>query len=275
MRAKTFIAAGGAIGTPALLLRSKVPDPHGIVGKRTFLHPTVVSAAMMPERVDGFAGAPQTIYSDHFLDTLPLDGPIGYKLEAPPLHPILVATTLPGFGAAHAGWMRDLPHMQVLIALMRDGFHTRKRWRLGRLAGRRHAGARLSAQRLFLERRAARVATMAEIQFAAGAKTVMPVQELGAHYSTWGEAKAGIEAATLAPLGDHRGQRACHGRLPARARRRSAPWSIRPGVTTSSTIFTYSTGRSFPRASAPIRNCRSTAIVAKLASDLALPAEAG
>ena len=53
-------------------------------GKRTFLHPSVVSAALMPERVDGFAGRPQSIYSDHFLDTQPIDGPIGYKLEAPP-----------------------------------------------------------------------------------------------------------------------------------------------------------------------------------------------
>src|SRR5439155_25166646 len=123
VRARTFIAAAGPIGSPALLLRSELPDPYGTIGKRTFLHPTVVSAALMPERVDGFAGAPQTIYSDHFLDSMPLDGPIGYKLEAPPLHPILVATTLPAFGAAHAGWMRDLPHMQVVIALLRDGFH--------------------------------------------------------------------------------------------------------------------------------------------------------
>ena len=33
----------------------------------------------------------------------------GYKLEAPPLHPILAAITLPGHGAAHARWMRELP----------------------------------------------------------------------------------------------------------------------------------------------------------------------
>ena len=113
VRARAFVAAAGAIGTPALLLRSRVPDPHGVVGKRTFLHPTVVSAALMPERIDGFAGAPQTIYSDHFLDTLPLDGPMGYKLEAPPLHPMLTAITLPNDGDAHAQWMRDFRNLQV------------------------------------------------------------------------------------------------------------------------------------------------------------------
>src|SRR5258708_2817361 len=39
VRARAFVCSGGAIGTPALLLRSRVPDPHSIVGKRTFLHP--------------------------------------------------------------------------------------------------------------------------------------------------------------------------------------------------------------------------------------------
>jgi choline dehydrogenase-like flavoprotein len=95
VRARTFVSAAGAIGSPALLLRSALPDPFAFVGLRTFLHPTVVSAALMRERVDGFAGAPQTIYSDHFLDGAAVDGPIGFKLEAPPVHPVLAAITLP------------------------------------------------------------------------------------------------------------------------------------------------------------------------------------
>jgi choline dehydrogenase-like flavoprotein len=40
LRAAHFVLAGGAINTPALLLRSQAPDPHGLLGKRTFLHPT-------------------------------------------------------------------------------------------------------------------------------------------------------------------------------------------------------------------------------------------
>ena len=123
VRARAFVAAAGAIGTPALLLRSGTPDPHGVLGKRTFLHPVLVCAARMPERIDPYYGAPQSVYSDHFLDTMPPEGPMGYKLEAPPVHPILGAITLPGYGAAHAAWMRDLPHMHVLLALTRDGFH--------------------------------------------------------------------------------------------------------------------------------------------------------
>ena len=199
VRAKTFIAAGGAIGTPALLLRSRVPDPHGVVGKRTFLHPTVVSAALMPERIDGFAGAPQTIYSDHFLDVAP-GGPIGYKLEAPPIHPVLAAITLPGQGDAHARWMRELAHMQVVIALLRDGFHADSP---GGSVALRDDGTPVLDYPLndyFWEGARRAFATMAEIQFASGATTVMPVHASGASFNRWLDAREAIAALALAPL---------------------------------------------------------------------------
>ena len=200
VRAGTFIAAGGAIGTPALLLRSRAPDPAAIVGKRTFLHPTVVSAALMPHRVDGYAGAPQTVYSDHFLDSLPVDGPIGYKLEAPPLHPVLVATTLSGDGASHARWMRELPRMQVLIALMRDGFHAQSEGGTVSLQGDGTPSLDYPLNDYFWDGARRALATMAEIQFAAGATAVMPVHAAGASYANWSEAQSGVAGLPLKPL---------------------------------------------------------------------------
>jgi hypothetical protein len=123
LRARHFVLAGGAINSPALLLRSKAPDPSAMLGKRTFLHPTLISAAFFPQRVEGWAGAPQTVYSDHFLHTQAIDGALGYKLEAPPLHPVLLSTTMAGFGAGHAALMRQFPQLQGMLALLRDGFH--------------------------------------------------------------------------------------------------------------------------------------------------------
>jgi len=199
VRAKTFIAAAGAIGTPALLLRSNVPDPHGVVGKRTFLHPTVVSAALMPERVAGFAGAPQSIYSDQFLGGA-TDGPIGYKLEAPPIHPVLAAITLPGLGPAHARWMHELPHLQVIIALLRDGFH---RDSPGGKVVLRSDGSPLLEYGLndyFWDGARRALATMAQIQFAAGATSVMPVHGSATSFTRWPEARQAIAALPLAPL---------------------------------------------------------------------------
>jgi choline dehydrogenase-like flavoprotein len=199
VRARAYVAAAGAIGTPALLLRSRVPDPHEIVGKRTFLHPTVVSAALMPDAVAGYSGAPQTVYSDHFLDALPPEGPIGYKLEAPPIHPILAAITLPNHGAVHAGWMRELPRLQVLIALLRDGFHPES---TGGTVSLRDDGTPVLDYPFtpYLwdgARRALR--SMAEIQFAAGATRVMPVHGNGTGYPTWAAAQAAIVGYALGP----------------------------------------------------------------------------
>jgi choline dehydrogenase-like flavoprotein len=198
--ARHFVVAAGAIGSPAVLLRSHVPDPHFTLGRRTFLHPTVVSAAVMPSPVNGYAGAPQTIYSDHFLDSVPLAGPVGYKLEAPPVHPILAGITLPGFGNDHGGWMREFPNLQVVIALLRDGFHERSPG--GRVRLRQDGSPVLDypmGEYLFEGMRRAFL-TMAEIQFAAGAKTVMALHEDASPSTNWAQARAAIQALPMAAL---------------------------------------------------------------------------
>jgi choline dehydrogenase-like flavoprotein len=193
LRAKHFVVAGGAINSPALLMRSGAPDPHGLLGKRTFLHPTLISAGIFPQRVDAWAGAPQTVYSDHFLHTAPIDGAIGYKLEAPPLHPVLLSTTLNGFGQQHAEMMRQFPHIQGMLALLRDGFHAESPGGAVQLKD----GAAVLDYPLndFLWDGARRaLLTMAEIQFAAGAKAVQPAHESAPPYASWAEAKRGIAA---------------------------------------------------------------------------------
>jgi choline dehydrogenase-like flavoprotein len=200
LRARHYVLAAGAIGTPAILLRSALPDPHAAVGRRTLLHPTLVSAAVMPQRVDGHAGAPQTIYSDHFLDTLAPTGAAGFKLEAPPIHPILGGITLPGFGTAHAKWMASFPHLQVVIALLRDGFHPDSPG--GRVVLRNDGSAVLDySMTPYLWEGARRaLLTMAEIQFAAGAQHVMPMHEEAVPHASWAEAKAAIAALPMASV---------------------------------------------------------------------------
>jgi choline dehydrogenase-like flavoprotein len=200
IRAKSFVSAAGAIGTPALLMRSNAPDPRALLGKRTFLHPTVVSASVMPHRVDAHAGAPQTVYSDHFLDTLAPDGPIAFKLEAPPVHPILAAITLPGHGESHAAMMRRFPNLHVLIALLRDGFHDQSAGGVVRLRddGTPVLDYPLNGYVFDGVRRAFRA--MAELQFAAGAKQVMPIHGAGRTHASFAEARAAIDRLALAPL---------------------------------------------------------------------------
>ncbi len=200
LRARHFVLAGGAIGTPALLMRSAAPDPHQRLGGRTFLHPTVVSAALMDGLVEGYAGAPQTIYSDHFLDDRPVDGPYGYKLEVPPLHPVLVATTLHGFGPAHAALMRSLPRVQVILALLRDGFNDASKGGQVRLRGDGTPMLDYPLDEMLWEGARRALASMAEIQFAAGAKRVYAVHEACAGWDDWSAARAGIAALEMRPL---------------------------------------------------------------------------
>jgi len=200
LRARHFVVAGGAIGSPALLLRSGVPDPYRLLGKRTFLHPVVISSALMPERIAGYAGAPQSIYSDHFLQQGPLDGPLGFKLETPPLHPVLFATTLQGFGAEHARLMREFPQVNALLALLRDGFHPDSQGGQVRLGKDGLPVLDYPLNDVIWEGARRALLAMAEIQFAAGARWVTPVHETAPGYSSWAEAQRGLAELPLAPL---------------------------------------------------------------------------
>ncbi|GAB4345295.1 MAG: GMC family oxidoreductase [Gammaproteobacteria bacterium] len=192
VRARHFVLAAGAIGSPALLMRSALPDPHGRVGRRTFLHPVAVSVATMPEPVEAYSGAPQSIYSDHFLWWDGATGRCGYKLEVPPVYPLLAATVAPDFGRKHRGFMRDFPHLQVVIALTRDGFNEASRG--GRVELNRYGDPVLDypigefiwdgLRRAYL--------SMAELQFAAGARKVYPIHEDARSYTRWAEARREI-----------------------------------------------------------------------------------
>ncbi len=200
IRARHFVVAGGAINSPALLLRSNAPDPHKLLGTRTFLHPTVANHAQMPAPVEGWAGAPLSVFSDHFLHQGPVDGPVGYKLEVAPVHPGFAMTNLGGIGPTLAERAQLMPYANVMIGLLRDGFHAESE---GGTVGLKSDGSpqlryALSAYLLDGARRAH--LSMSEIQFAAGAKTVRPVHELAADYRSWAEAKAAIQQLPYRPF---------------------------------------------------------------------------
>ncbi|MFZ4478972.1 MAG: GMC family oxidoreductase N-terminal domain-containing protein [Rhodoferax sp.] len=192
IKAKHYIACGGAINTPALLLRSQLPDPHQRLGRRTLLHPVVVSLALMPERIDPFYGTPQSIASDHFQWNHGASGPMGYKLEVPPLAPGLTASAFNSVGQALRSDMAALAHANGMLALLRDGFVPESEGGSVRLAadGSPILDYELTeyawdgARRAFL--------SMVEAQFAAGARKVRPGHIDAPHYSSWSEARQAI-----------------------------------------------------------------------------------
>lgn len=197
VRARHYVLAGGGINTPAILLRSKAPDPHNRLGRRTFLHVVNFSAAQFERRIDPYYGAPQSVYSDQFQWSGGVSGPMSYKLEVPPLHPALAAILLGGYGAESAARMQQLPHTNMMLALMRDGFHPDSA--AGRVELRKDGTPVLDYQMTDYAWDGIRRAfhSMAEIQFAAGAKAVLPLHADASYATTWRAARAQIERLDL------------------------------------------------------------------------------
>jgi choline dehydrogenase-like flavoprotein len=198
--ARHYVLAAGAINSPAVLLRSQAPDPHGRLGVRTFLHPVVMSAGVMDQRVEGWQGAPQSIYTDHFLETQPIDGPIGFKLEAPPLHPVIFASSVAGFGREQAELLRQFPNTHVLLALLRDGFHPESGGGQVKLRGDGSPVLDYPLNGFVMDGARRAMLAMAEIQFAAGARQVLPVHEMAQPYRSWPQAREAIAALPMKPL---------------------------------------------------------------------------
>jgi choline dehydrogenase-like flavoprotein len=196
--AKHYILSAGAIHTPTILMRSNTPDPHKQLGK-TFLHPSLLSGGIFDEQINGHSGAPQSIYSDEFVWRDGAAGDLGYKLEVAPVHPVLIASKTIGYGVSHAQLMANFNQMQVTIALIRDGFNQQCPGGQVRLTDTSFAldyplGQSFwdGARRAFL--------SMAELQFAAGAKKVLPMHDGLSLLNSWSEAKQAINEVDLGLL---------------------------------------------------------------------------
>jgi len=201
LRARHFVASASAIGSPALLMRSKVPDPYRRLGKRTFLHPVNISIAIMDQKVEPFYGAPQSVYSDEFVWKDGVNGEAGFKLEVPPMHPGLAASVLTLHGPELAQAVSQLPNIHAVLALVRDGFHEDSPG--GQVILQDNGAPALDYPVTDYLWRGLRDAylKMTELQFAAGAKAVRLLHLDSGYYRNWKEAR---EAIASLPMVKHR-----------------------------------------------------------------------
>jgi choline dehydrogenase-like flavoprotein len=190
-KAKHIVLSGGGINNPGLLLRSNAPDPHNRIGKNTTIHPVNANVAKMPDTVNAFYGAPQSIYSDQF--QWPADGEMGFKLEVPPMQPTMGGQILGFHGFRLIDTMKDLPNLQATIALLRDGFTEQSQGGSIELdpSGKPILDYPLTDY-IWKGLRKAHHA-MAELQFAAGANQVMPLHHDAKFYKTLAECKTAID----------------------------------------------------------------------------------
>ena len=192
--AKHFVLSAGAIGTPALLLRSKLAHQDSMIGKRTFLHPVSACIGRMSEKINAYQGAPQSVYSDEFLWRDGVNGELGYKLESPPLHPAISSIMLRHHGAKHFDFMQDFAYFHASLALIRDGFNDQSVG--GEVSLDQYDFPQLDYKISQMTWRALKdsMLRLAEIQFAAGAKGVLPIHMDAEFYPSWQKAKSAIEA---------------------------------------------------------------------------------
>jgi choline dehydrogenase-like flavoprotein len=160
VRAKTVISAGGAFGTPELLLRSGINHPA--LGRHLHIHPAAWIGARYEEEVRGWDGVMQSYYVDQWQ-------PERILLEATFTPLSFGAQWLPGVGAAFSDRVANYAH----IASIGVHLHDRSEGRVGLTS---NGSLRLSYRLLEEEARRIQfgIARAAEIHFAAGATEVYP-----------------------------------------------------------------------------------------------------
>ncbi|MCW2931298.1 MAG: FAD-binding protein [Actinomycetia bacterium] len=109
--AKVVVAAGGAVQTPALLMRSGIR--HARLGRDLTLHPNAKVVAFFDEEVLGWQGVHQAYQVREFIDD-------GILMTAVNLAPALMAMGLPGYGAGLGAMMAGYNHMVTAGCLIED-----------------------------------------------------------------------------------------------------------------------------------------------------------
>ncbi len=123
IRAKLVVVACGALHTPLLLRASGVDSWH--VGRHMTLHPGIRIGAIFDEVVEGWDGALQSVYSDHFAAE-------GITLVSVYPPPSVLSAAFPGVGPQHRANVHKMPNLGVFGGMIHDEGGGRVRRWLGR-----------------------------------------------------------------------------------------------------------------------------------------------
>ncbi|MBI1966548.1 MAG: GMC family oxidoreductase [Gemmatimonadetes bacterium] len=112
VRGKIVVSAGGAIGSPALLLRSPLPTPR-CLGDGFTCHPALILVAEHPRAITNDVGHPKSFFVDRGAEER-------FVLETCMYFPFTTAKAITGFGAAHSAMVRAFPRLQMILVLACD-----------------------------------------------------------------------------------------------------------------------------------------------------------
>jgi len=112
--ARAVVVCGGAVNSPALLLRSGFGAALPALGRYLTLHPALILVGEHPRPITNFVGHPKSFYCDEFLESH------GFLLETCMYFPFVTAKNLIGFGSEHSQLMRAFPRLQMILVLAVD-----------------------------------------------------------------------------------------------------------------------------------------------------------
>lgn len=113
VHAGVIVVAGGAVGSPTLLLRSGFGAHLPRLGEGFTAHPAHILVAEHPRAITNDVGHPKSYYVDRAAEE-------GYVLETCMYFPFTTAKNLTGFGERHAQLMRAFPRLQMILVLACD-----------------------------------------------------------------------------------------------------------------------------------------------------------
>lgn len=100
VRAKVVVLCAGAIYTPVFLLRNRVANRSGQVGRNLSCHPAIRVSCIASEPIEPWKGVPQSSY----IDALAEEGILFETITVPPS---IEALALPAFGVFQQEWLRN------------------------------------------------------------------------------------------------------------------------------------------------------------------------
>jgi choline dehydrogenase-like flavoprotein len=165
IEAKLIIVSAGAVATPALLQRSRTPDPYGRIGRGLVTHPSLPIIGMMDEPLTNYRGIPGTVYSDAFAASH------GFYFETLFGQPVYGSVVIPGIGDEHFRVLRELPKLIGFGVMLLDDVEDANRVEWSAADGK----PRIHYQLTEGDRQRLRFAAErgVEVMFAAGAKSVL------------------------------------------------------------------------------------------------------
>jgi choline dehydrogenase-like flavoprotein len=113
VRASAVVVAGGAVGSPALLLRSGFAKRLPRLGEGFTCHPALILVGEHSREITNDVGHPKSYYVDRAAEE-------DYVLETCMYFPFVTAKSLVGFGATNESFLRAFPRLQMILVLACD-----------------------------------------------------------------------------------------------------------------------------------------------------------